>query len=62
MDGWTNKRKARRWFSTKYYASVMKLRDFMALSLGREFVGLFANLDADKIRKHSNYYRSKGIS
>ncbi len=62
MDGWSNKREARRWFSTKYYASVMKLRDFMALSLGREFVGLFANLDADKLRKNSNYYRSKVIS
>ena len=35
--GREKKRQRRRWFSTKYYASVMNLRDFMAESLGSEF-------------------------
>lgn len=52
----------RRWFSTKYYSSVMKLRDFMAESIGEEFVGMFANLDADDYRRKTNYYKSKGLS
>lgn len=39
----------------------MNLRDFMAESLGREFVGLFTNLDADAHRKNSDYYRKKGF-
>lgn len=61
-DGWTNKRERRPWFSPKYYASVMNLRDFYADSLGREFVGLFANLDTDDLRRNSEYYRRKGLS
>lgn len=55
-------REPRRWFSTKYYSSVMNLRDFMAESLGEEFVGMFANLDADDLRAQSDYYRRKGLS
>ena len=55
-------RQRRPWFSPKYYASVMNLRDFYAESLGQEFVGMFANLDSDDLRRHSEYYRSKGLS
>ena len=55
--GRDKKRVRRRWFSTKYYASVMALRDFMAESLGQEFVGMFANLDADDMRRNTDYYR-----
>ena len=55
-------RQRRPWFSPKYYASVMNLRDFYAESLGREFVGMFANLDTDKLRRSSEYYRRKGLS
>lgn len=55
-------RQRRPWFSPKYYASVMNLRDFYAESLGREFVGLFANLDSDDLRRSSEYYRRKGLS
>lgn len=55
-------RQRRPWFSPKYYASVMNLRDFYADSLGREFVGLFANLDSDDLRRNSDYYRRKGLS
>lgn len=55
-------RQRRPWFSPKYYASVMNLRDFYAESLGREFVGMFANLDSDDLRRRSEYYRKKGLS
>ena len=54
-------RERRRWFSTKYYSSVMNLRDFMAESLGDEFKAMFcAALDADNARHNTNYYRRKG--
>ena len=59
--GRDKKRVRRRWFSTKYYASVMALRDFMAESLGQEFVGMFANLDADDMRRNTDYSRRKGL-
>lgn len=60
-DGWSNKRERRPWFSPKYYASVMNLRDFYAESLGYEFIGMFANLDSDDVRRNSEYYRRKGL-
>lgn len=60
--GREKKRERRRWFSTKYYASIMKLRDFMAQSLGEEFKSMFCDtLDADRARHNSNYYRRKGL-
>lgn len=56
-----NPRERRRWFSTKYYSSVMNLRDFMAESIGDEFKAMFcAALDADIARHNTNYYRRKG--
>lgn len=56
-------RERRRWFSTKYYSSIMKLRDFMAQSLGEEFKSMFCKaLDADRMRHGSEYYRRKGLS
>ena len=58
--GREKKRQRRRWFSTKYYASVMNLRDFMAGSLGSEFTGMFANLDSDAQRRSTAFYRRKG--
>lgn len=36
-------RKRRRWFSRKYYASVMNIRDFLADNLGKEFCGAVAD-------------------
>lgn len=61
--GREKKRERRRWFSTKYYSSIMKLRDFMAESLGNEFKAMFCNaLDADRLRHSSQYYRRKGLS
>ena len=55
-------RQRRPWFSPKYYASVMNLRDFYAESLGYEFVGLFANLDSDDLRRQSAYYKKHGLA
>lgn len=56
-------RERRRWYSTKYYSSFMRLRDFIAQSLGDEFKSIFCNeLDADRARHNSNYYRRKGLS
>ena len=44
-------RKERHWFSRKYFASVMNIKEFMADSLGREFCGIIADaLDAKKFR------------
>lgn len=61
--GRDKKRERRRWFSTKYYASIMKLRDFMGQSLGAEFKSMFCDtLDADRARHNSNYYRRKGLA
>ena len=31
-------------------------------SLGYEFIGMFANLDSDDVRRNSEYYRKKGLS
>lgn len=52
--GHEKKRKRRRWFSKKYYSSVMNIRDFFADNLGREFQGIIADSFDDKNfrRKH----------
>ena len=42
-------RKARHWFSRKYYMSVMNIKEFMADSLGRQFQGILADLDGKKL-------------
>ena len=36
-------RKPRPWFSTKYYASAMKLKEYMAESMGAEFIGIISD-------------------
>lgn len=55
------KREKRPWLSVKYYSSVMKLRDFMAQSLGDEFKSMFCEaLDEKRLRSKSKYYRKKG--
>ena len=41
--GRAKKRKRRRWFSRKYYASVMKIKEFYEENIGREFCGLVSN-------------------
>ena len=52
-------RQRRRWFSRKFYASFMNLKEFMADSIGREFIGMVSDaLDADKMRRNSHYYQT----
>ncbi|WP_303023039.1 hypothetical protein [Duncaniella muris] len=53
-------RARRRWFSTKYYTSVMSLKNFMAESIGDEFKALFTSLDAEDYRYNTEYYKKKG--
>ena len=44
-------RKERHWFSRKYFASFMNIKEFMEESLGREFCGIIADaIDAKKFR------------
>lgn len=41
--GRAKKRQRRPWFSKKYYASVLNLRDFFGDNLGKEFQGIIAD-------------------
>lgn len=51
-------RERRRWFSKKYYSSVLKLRDFMADSVGQEFCGIFTGMFNDGLFKSmTEYYK-----
>lgn len=56
-DGFVNMRKRRRWYSTKFYASAMRLKEFFSESLGHEFVAMFAVLDVEKQKLNTNYYK-----
>lgn len=59
--GRDNKRERRRWFSTKYYRSLARLRDFMAYSMGEEFRNMITtSFSADEMRHRSEHYRRKG--
>ena len=52
--GREKKRVAKKWFSRKYYASVMNIRDFMADSIGQEFVGLVTRAIDDNYRRYNH--------
>lgn len=52
--GREKKRIAKRWFSRKYYASVMNIRDFMAESIGHEFVGIVAKAIDDHYWRYNH--------
>ena len=41
-------RQRRRWFSLKYYGSVMRLNEFLSDNLGHEMVGIIASALDDK--------------
>ena len=41
--GRANPRRRRRWFSRKYYASVMNIKEFFADSLGKELADVVSN-------------------
>ena len=41
--GRTKKRKRRRWFSRKYYTSVMRIKEFYEDNIGKTFTGILSN-------------------
>lgn len=47
--GHTPRRRRRRWFDLKYFASTMNIRDFFADSLGRQFLGIVSDALSDRI-------------
>lgn len=48
------KRVAKKWFSRKYYASVMNIRDFLAEDIGNELVGIVAKSIDDNYRRYNH--------
>ncbi len=51
-------RERRRWFSKKYYSSVLNLRDFMTGSVGQEFCGIFTEMFNEGLFKsRTEYYK-----
>ena len=52
--GRERKRKMKPWFSRKYYASVMNLRDFLAENSAKEFVGVVAQALDDKFVRYNH--------
>ena len=49
--GRAKKRQRRRWFSRKYYASVMNIKEFYEENIGREFCGILMRLGRDYGKK-----------
>lgn len=47
-------RQKKPWFSRKYYASVMNLRDFLADNMAKEFVGVVAQSLDDKFLRYNH--------
>ena len=52
--GRERKRQKKPWFSRKYYASVMNLRDFLADNIAHEFVGIVARSLDDKYGRYNH--------
>ena len=48
--GRAKKRKRRKWFSRKYYASVMNIKEFYEDNIGRSFTGILSDLHGDVIK------------
>lgn len=46
-------RKARPWFSKKYFASVMNLNEFLANNIGKEFLGIVSDIFDTKNIRHN---------
>lgn len=52
--GRDKKRKAKPWFYPGYYSSVMNLKEFLADSVGEEFLGVVSSVfDTDKLAKEA---------
>lgn len=52
--GRKKKRVAKKWFSKKYYSSVLNLRDFLADNIGQSFVGVVAKALDDNYRRYNH--------
>jgi len=52
--GREKKRIAKKWFSKKYYASVMNIRDFLSENLAEEFTGIIAQSLDDNYRRYNH--------
>lgn len=52
--GRERKRQKKPWFSRKYYASVMNLRDFLVDNIAHEFVGIVARSLDDKYVRYNH--------
>ena len=52
--GREKKRIAKKWFSKKYYASVMNIRDFLSENLAEEFTGIVAQSLNDNYRRYNH--------
>ena len=52
--GRERKRKKKPWFSRKYYASVMNLRDFLSDNMAKGFVGVVAQSLDDKYLRYNH--------
>ena len=52
--GREKKRVAKKWFSRKYYSSVLNLRDFLADNIGLSFVGIIAQALDDNYRRYNH--------
>ena len=52
--GREKKRVAKKWFSRKYYASVMRINEFMSENLGEEMVGVVAKALDDNYRRYNH--------
>lgn len=52
--GREKRRVAKKWFSRKYYSSVLNLRDFLAENIGQSFVGVVAQALDDNYRRYNH--------
>jgi len=52
--GREKRRIAKKWFSKKYYASVMNIRDFLSENLAEEFTGIIAQSLDDNYRRYNH--------
>lgn len=52
--GFTNRRRQKKWFSTKYFASVMNLQEFLADNLGKDACLMISNaFDSSVLRQQA---------
>ena len=50
--GRAKKRQRRRWFSRKYYASVMRLKEFYEENIGKDFAGIMSERSLSQVKDY----------